>query len=164
MNADHPQILVGACGAGVYYGVQGRATQRVVPTLARLTEDFLASRPAQPAICIDLNGAAWIDSTFAGWLVGLHKRIGDGLSLANCGERCRVSLERLQLSGRFTLTEMAAPGALRPVNCATSDRPDRPALELMLAAHEALAGVDAQNQRIFGPIAHVLRSQLQAKA
>ncbi len=164
MSADNPQVFVGAAASGVYYGVLGRATQRVVPTLARLSEDFLASKPAAPAICIDLNGATWIDSTFAGWLVGLQKRIGNGLQLANCSERCRTSLERLQLNGRFALTELAPPAELRPVNCATSDRPDRAALELMLAAHEALAGVDAQNQRIFGPIVQVLRSQLQAKA
>lgn len=164
MSADNPQILVGAGSAGVYYGVQGRATQRVVPTLAKLADDYLAAGATQPTICIDLGGATWIDSTFAGWLVGMHKRIGGGLQLANCGERCRISLERLQLNGRFTLTELAPPPELRSVNCATSDRPDRAALELMLAAHEALAGVDAQNQRIFGPITQVLRSQLEAKA
>ncbi|HMQ17407.1 MAG TPA: hypothetical protein PKC49_15690, partial [Phycisphaerae bacterium] len=111
-------------------------------------------------------GCDWIDSSFAGWLLGLRKkpaRRAGHLRLANCSPRCRVSLERMRLAGLFEYVESAAPESLSALACTTTDRPDAQALRVMLAAHEELAASNEQNARVFGPIADMLRRQLESR-
>ncbi len=165
MSADSPEVAVGTVAGGLYLGLLGRATQWTCPTANQLVDDYLATRPQPPLVVIDLNGCEWVDSTFAGWLVGLNKRverIADGhVSLTGCSERCRASLERMQLTSLFRFETIAAPVETRTVSCATTDRPTREELKLMLAAHEALAAVSEKNAEVFGPIAAMLREQME---
>jgi anti-anti-sigma regulatory factor len=165
MGADFPEIAVGTADGGLYLGLLGRATQRTCPTADRLVSDYLASRPARSRIVVDLAGCEWVDSTFAGWLVALNQRIersaGGRVSLTGCSERCRTSLERMNLASLFRFETVAAPAETRTVRCATGDRPTREELKLMLEAHEALAAVSEKNAEVFGPIAAMLREQLE---
>lgn len=165
MGADTPEILVGTLDDGLYIGLEGRATQRVAPTVDRLVEAYLATPPTAISVRLDLHGCNWVDSTFAGWLVAIQKRLakfaGAQLLLVRCSERCRASLDRLNIEQRFAFTFANPPPNARPIPCASSDRPSREDIELMLRAHEELAQVSEQNKRVFGPVVELLKRQLQ---
>lgn len=160
MGADSPEIMVGQVDGGLYLGLLGRATRRVCPTVDRVVADVLAANPGAP-VTLDLTSCAWVDSTFAGWLLGLLRRCGRGVRLAGCSERCRVSLERMQLRDFFEFCEVAAPADTAAVACPETDRPDPNQLKLMLAAHEQLASLGGSNARVFGPVVAALRAQLE---
>ncbi|MEP0846747.1 MAG: STAS domain-containing protein [Phycisphaerae bacterium] len=165
MGADSPEIEIGALDGALYVGLGGRATQRTCPTVDRLVNDYLATQPGAPRVVIDLLGCEWVDSTFAGWLLAMQKRFqrvpGARLELANCGERCRASLRKMQLGELFSLVDADPPEACRPIHCSTTDRPTKNDVQLMIAAHEALASVSADNARVFAPIVQILQQQLQ---
>lgn len=165
MGADTPEIAVGTVQGGLYLGLAGRATQRTCPTAGQLVGDYLSTHPPEPKIVIDLDGCGWVDSTFAGWLVGVNRRIehlpGGQLCVAGCSDRCRKSLEKMHLARLFRFETIEAPAETRIVACVTSDHPTKEELELMLEAHESLAGLSEQNQRVFGPIAAMLRQQVE---
>lgn len=165
MGADTPEIAVGTVRDGLYLGLLGRATQRTCPTADQLVEDYLASRPPSPVVAVDLSGCEWVDSTFAGWMVGLSRRmdrIGGGqMYVVGCGERCRTSLERMGLTELFQFEQIDAPPETQAVPCATSDQPTREELKLMLAAHEALIALGPENERVFTPIVSMLRARIE---
>ena len=165
MGADTPEIMVGTAEGGLYLNPLGRATQRTCPTADQLTNEFLASCPQSPIVVIDLAGCEWLDSTFAGWLVGLQRRMsripGGSVTLCHCGDRCKGSLERMKLTGLFNFENVEVPTETQPIPCTTSDQPSKEELKLMLAAHETLAGVSAENEQIFTPIAATLRHQIE---
>lgn len=166
MSVDRPVLSLGLCPSGLYIGLNGRATLRVCPTLDHLVGEYLASDCGVGALVFDLSGCEWVDSTFAGWLLALHRRTRRSrtarLVLTGCSQRCLASLDRMQLAGMFTFEAVAAPAELREVPCATSDRPDRESIQRMLAAHEELAALSESNARTFGPIVAMLRRQLDA--
>ncbi len=58
---------------GLLIRVQGRGTMRESPGLRRLTDHCL-DRDPPPAIVVDLTVCEYLDSTFLGCLVGLHRR------------------------------------------------------------------------------------------
>jgi anti-anti-sigma regulatory factor len=164
MGADSPAMRVGYLNGGLYVHVNGRATQRLCPTLERLVQAHVEAQPQGVTITLDLDGCVWVDSTFAGWLLGVRRQLqsrGGSLWLANVSERCRASLLKMQLNELFEFTEAAAPSETSVVTCATGDRPDRETLEIMLHAHESLAAMGGENARVFAPVVAVLRKQLE---
>ncbi len=165
MGADTPEVHVGTIEDGLFIGLNGRATQRVCPTINRLVEAYLTSPPTAVSVTLDLSGCNWVDSTFAGWLVAVQRRLakhpGARLLLAHASERCRASLDRLNIEHRFEFNFTPPPANARPIPCTSSDRPSRPDMELMLRAHEELAAVNEQNGRVFGPVVELLKRQLQ---
>jgi anti-anti-sigma regulatory factor len=166
MGADTPEVTVGTVEGGLYIGMLGRATQRTCPTADQLVSDYLSSRPDRPVVVLDVTGCDWIDSTFAGWLIQAHKRLGRAgggrLLISGCGERCRRSLEKMRLAELLEFQEFEPPEELQPVSCTTGDAPGKDELKLMLEAHEALAGVSPENEQVFTPIATMLRGQLES--
>jgi anti-anti-sigma regulatory factor len=165
MSDQAPEIGVGSAAGGLYLAVNERATQRVCSTADRLVSDYLATRKTNPNVTVDLTGCAWVDSTFAGWLIGLRERLqrtaGGSLHLVGCSQRCQASLEKMHIAGLFEFAAAEPPEHVRPVPCGGSDRPDRDMLEIMARAHEELAAIDEQNRAVFAPIAEHLRLQLE---
>ncbi len=164
MSEETPQIEIGNLDGALYIGLSGRATQRTCPTAAALIQEYLNAHAEAPKVTIDLSGSEWVDSTFAGWLVGLQRRMARGggtLRLANCSPRCRGSLEKLQLAELFQYAAATRPQEARRVECAGSDRPTRRSVELMIEAHQSLCAVGPANARMFEPIVRVLQEQLK---
>lgn len=165
MTEPAPTVSVGSIDGGLYLGLHGRSTHATCPTTDSLIHDYLASEPSSPTVLIDLAGCDWIDSTFAGWLAGLRKRLarlGAGrMCLLRCPDACRESLDRMNLASLFEFAEHEPPAEVREVSASVTTPPDRHALELMLQAHEQLAEIDARNARVFGPIADLLKEQLR---
>ena len=162
MGADQPTIAVGTSGSDLFVSVRGRATQRTCPTIEEVVTCYLSSGGSR--VTVELAGCDWVDSTFAGWLVSLHKRLrgarDGGLRLAGCSPRCRASLDKMHLCDLLSFAEQPPPAEMREVPCATTDRPDHECLRLMLKAHEELAELGEANRRVFGPIVAMLRRQL----
>ena len=167
MQVANPEIVCGVTEAGLYLHVGGRATHRVCPTMDKLVLDYLAAQPERPVVALDLEGCTWLDSTFSGWLIGLRKRLATKragrLLLSRCSPQCRRTLERIRLAELFEYADVTPPKDTQRLPCPGSDQPDRQTIEYMLAAHEALAATDAGNQQTFGPVAEVLRRQLDQK-
>ena len=114
----------------------------------------------------DLRECGWVDSTFAGWMIGLHKRLkqadGDGaLRVVGWSDGCRESLERMNLCRLFEQGPSNEPRHFRVLEYPAADSPDRAAIELMAKAHRELAEMDDENRRVFGPIADMLEQQLE---
>lgn len=170
MSMSTPQLGIGTLDGGLYLAFQGRATHRTTPTANQIVRDFLTAHPDAPGLVIDLGGCAFVDSTFAGWLITLHKRIvqsakGEGgqIFLANCSPRCRKSLERMHLAELFAYVELEPPPAAE-VACCGGEQPTRAELELMRAAHAELASLDEENARVFRPIVDMLEQQLAGRS
>jgi len=160
MPGDSRAIGVGTLDGGLYLHVRGESTRAVCATADRVAGDFLATQPPTPRITIDLAGSDWVDSTFAGWLAGVYKRLGETrerVRLLHCSKGCRGSLERMRLAALFTFPARAAPPALREVPLLDESASEQALHALMLRAHEELALVDDENARIFKPIADMLR-------
>ena len=165
MSDQTPAIGVGSAAGGLYLAVNERATQRVCSTADRLVSDYLAAHKTEPSVTLDLTGCDWVDSTFAGWLIGLRKRLqrtaGGKLCLVGCSPRCQASFAKMRIAALFEFAAAQPPEHVRPVPCGGSDRPDRDTLEIMARAHEELAAIDEENRAVFAPIAELLRRQLE---
>ncbi|MBN2445494.1 MAG: STAS domain-containing protein [Phycisphaerae bacterium] len=166
MNMDALEIAVGSVAGGLYLGFEQRATQQTCPTGSRLVEDYLTGQAEQsPRITIDLGSCTWVDSTFAGWIIMLHRRLSPGkcVRIANCSDACLDSLQRLRMDKLFEFVDIAPPGATRKVACAVGEKPSPADLELMLRAHEELAALGGDNARVFTPIVETLRRELRRR-
>ncbi len=165
MSDQAPELGVGSAGGGLYLALNGRATQRVCTTADQVVSHYLAAHQAQPSITLDLTDCAWVDSTFAGWLVGLRERLkrtaGGKLCLVGCSPRCQASFAKMRIAALFEFTAAHPPEHVRPVPCGGSDRPGRDTLEIMVRAHEQLAAIDEENRAVFAPVAELLRRQLK---
>ncbi len=160
---------------GIHYGVRegqfflaidGAATYQVSVTVDALVQKYLDHHPPQPSVALDLNGCAFIDSTFAGWMIKLHRRMAQlqgHLIVSRCPGVCRCSLQTMGLTALFEFDTVPPPTRLRHLDCADSAA-DTEALELMLHAHEDLAHVSSSNGRVFNPIAESLRKELEKRS
>ena len=161
MSADRPEITVGSCGDALYIDVRGRATQRICPTADKLVRSYLEAHGAAATVIVDIGGCGWLDSTFAGWLAGLHKKLPGRVTITGCGDNCHNSIARMNLQDLFQFADVPAPAESETITCLTRDQPTKPELQLMLSAHEQLAAVSDSNARIFSPIVEMLRRQLE---
>lgn len=163
MSLQAPILAIGQLDGALYVALRGRATQRTCPTVEQLVGAFLEANPRGARVVLDLEGAEWVDSTFAGWLIGVARRAargGGSVVLGNASPRCAASLDKMHVTSMFTLAAVTPPAETRAVECPGDDRPDPARLKLMLQAHQELAALDAQNATVFGPIVAALQAQL----
>lgn len=156
------KIKVGSLDGALYICVGGRATRAVCPTATRIVDDYLAVHGTGAMVIIDLSGCEWVDSTFAGCLVALRKRLtGDGrVQLTGCSEICRGSLARMRLDTLLDLVALDPPEKLTEIACTPREKPTPDDIRLMLDAHRALMKLGPENERVFGPIVQMLEAQL----
>lgn len=165
MDTDKAEIRFGTCADGLYLAIDGAATRRVCAAAGRLVSDYLAANPQAPGILLDLGSAAWVDSTFAGWILQLRQQVGTlsggSLCLADCSPDCWTSLDNMRLTALLNRRDVARPAKLSAVACPEGQLSDHAMLELITRAHEELAALDEDHRRVFGPIATRLRSELE---
>ncbi len=128
-------------------------------------DDFLATQPSKPVVIIDLDSCGWVDSTFAGWLIKLRKRLAPmqgRIVVSRCPDSCRSSMETMGLTNLFHFHDLTPPPNLTPVKCPEAEM-DAGTIEFIASAHEDLAEVDSQNQAVFGRIAEELRKELERR-
>ena len=166
MDEKAHEISYGCVGEALFVQFTGEGTRDTCKAADRLVTDFLAAHSRSPSIVFDLRACGWVDSTFAGWMVGLNKRLkkadGDGgLRVVGWSDECRDSLARMNLCRLFEHRDADQPEHIRVLDYPGNEPPDRAAIELMAGAHRELAELNDENRRVFGPIADMLEQQLR---
>ena len=149
----------------LYLAFEGAASHRVSLAIEHLAADFLDQHPARPEVVLDLGACSFLDSTFAGWMIMLQKRVrqaGGRVVVSRSSDSCRSNLTMLGLTSLFEFTAVVPPGNTERMAC-DDDACDAEAIEVMLHAHEDLAEVNADNRRVFTPIADTLRQELHKR-
>lgn len=170
-RAAETAVEIGTAEGRLCVRIRGPAVHSAALLLDRLLNDYLAAHAAGPSVAIDLTHSPWIDSTVAGWLLKLRGRIAGcngTLGLAGCSEPCRESLHRMRIATLFEAVTIPEPREWRalPTGVAASGvqgeigGAQHEAMRLMTEAHAALAAVDEENRRVFGPIAEMLGRQI----
>jgi anti-anti-sigma regulatory factor len=161
-GSNLPEVGCAADGLRLYLAFDGGATHRTSLTAERLVSRFLAGGPDRPTLILDLDGCMWVDSTFAGWMIGLRQRlseVGGCLILSGCSGACRSSLEVMGLTSLFEFRALPRPPQMERVPC-PEEGADEPTIEFMLEAHQKLAEVSPENREVFARIAEELRREL----
>ncbi len=159
-------IRYGCRDGGLYVRFGGEATRESCLAADRLVRDYIQTHGEAPVVIVDLARCGWVDSTFAGWMVGLHKRLRAcgqqaELRLADLSAESRESLERMHLTSLLKCGAYPPPKQLRSLECdAPPASADRESIALMARAHRELAKVDEENRRVFEPIACMLEAKL----
>lgn len=149
----------------LYVAVCGDATHRISLTVEYLVCEFLATEPAQPEMVLDLEGCAWIDSTFAGWMIKLRKRLAavrGQVLVSRCPKAARDSLEVMGLARLFDFRDVPAPAKTSQIDC-SDEHLDADTIAFMLEAHQGLADLNPDNKRRFTPITESLRRELRKR-
>ncbi|MFQ5489974.1 MAG: STAS domain-containing protein [Phycisphaerae bacterium] len=165
MNSSNAGICFGMCGDGLHVAFDGEATRHASHAADRLICDYLTANHGSAKIVLDLGAVSYMDSTFAGWMLKLRRKMselaGGSLSMSDCSERCQRVLDGMQIASLIQRQDVPRPEKTSRVACRAGDLPERALLELMASAHEELASLDEQSRRVFGPIAEALRKGLQ---
>ncbi|MBK9119565.1 MAG: STAS domain-containing protein [Phycisphaerales bacterium] len=157
-----PRIAFARSAEQIYLHVGGQATHRVALVADALTQELLARVVDRPAVILDLSGARFLDSTFAGWLLRLRnqlRRIDGQLVLTGTGDGGAGALQTMGLAELFHCREITPPPRLQAVPC-PEEEIDVPTIEFMLHAHEELAAESPANAGAFEAIAAQLRREL----
>lgn len=166
MDARAPEISYGCADDGLYVRIAGAATRDVCPAAEKLVGNYLAAHAQAGRLLIDLSDCGWVDSTFAGWMVGLRKRLaasagGAKLYLTGVSSGCSRALGGMHLHALFEQRPCCRPRHLRTLEVRPGGELTRDLVEMMARAHRELASVDEENRRVFAPIADVLERTLQ---
>ncbi len=148
--------------------VEGRGTMRESPLLQDFAGECLQGT-ASPLV-VDLSACGYLDSTFLGCLVGLHRRFGGGdpprFVVAAGPAECQRLLAPLQLHRVLTVIDEAPPtSAVWLTLCDAGPRsPESDAGQLgrhLLECHRRLAELGGANEAVFGPIVEQLADDLE---
>jgi len=115
--ANFSTLKVNRTGAGYRIRIEGRGTLRESPTFHAFVKHVLESEPV--AALVVLSGCDYLDSTFLGGLIDLHRRYGEATPprlglVANPDVRRRL-LEPNCLDGLFHYVEDEPGGAVEDV-------------------------------------------------
>jgi anti-anti-sigma factor len=160
--AQSTQITVGRTADGYLLCLEGRATMRESPAVAQFVTHLLET--SSGSLTIDLAQCQYIDSTFLGCLLALHRRFGMAPAprflVARPSERCRQSLSSTRLDVVLHIVD-AAPdvvGDLRPVPLSVFETRD---LSLhVMECHRLLAELGGPLADAFARVADQLAREL----
>jgi anti-anti-sigma regulatory factor len=164
-------IHVASTAGGFVARIEGWGTMRESPLLQEFACECLEGDPVP--LVVDLADCTYLDSTFLGCLVGLHRRFSrDGapqfLVAASAAQRQRL-LAPLQLHQILKLIDEAPPEAgdwltLCPADQAAPANGPRQAGRHILECHRRLAEMGGENEAVFAPIVAQLAYELQERA
>jgi anti-anti-sigma regulatory factor len=161
-----PKIHVAVAKERLYLEVEPRATHDASLVAESLVANFLAYHPDHPQIVMNLGSCVLVDSTFAGWMLRLRRRLSelDGRTIISaCSEQCRSTLNTMGLTSFFAFEQIEPPQQTQEITCDGLDEDSPEAIELMLRAHEDLAETSPNNKETFKPVADLLRRELDKK-
>jgi anti-anti-sigma regulatory factor len=165
-GSDSPRVRYAAAPGQLYIAFHDGAVHKASVTAEKLVEGFLSGAPQTPAVILDLSSAGWLDSTFAGWMIRVSRRVaplGGSVVVSRCPEGCRSSLDVMGLTDMFSFVDVEAPPGLTEQVC-PEFAADAGTIALMAEAHELLADVSPENERVFRRIAEALRRELEDKS
>jgi hypothetical protein len=163
-------ISLGQSDDGVFVKIDGPATMALSAGFAALCEE--CRRQFARPIYIDLSTCEWLDSTFAGCLVGQRVKTGasdgagdgSGFTVIGSSEPCREVLTKMGLAP-LLLSDAPPPSpppdAFAAVTAQTFS--SEHVTETVIDAHDHLAGINDTNREVFGRIADAFRADLRRK-
>ncbi len=166
MPAPQANMLLGQNDGGVFVKIDGSATMALSAGFAALCDEC-RSRFGRP-IFVDLSSCDWVDSTFAGCLVGQTVKARDadspGFSLVSPSDACCSVLTKMGLAPLLLANVPPAPPlpeAFSPVTTQTYSA--ERVTETVIDAHERLAEASETNREVFGRVADTFRADLERK-
>ena len=166
MRADAPgsMLRVGRTASGFVVQVEGRGTLQESPALQEFALQSLDGQCEPGRVVVDLSHCDYLDSTFLGCLVTLHRRYNrtppHRFQVAAPQDRCRKLLGPSHLHELLDVTEVCP----EPVTDVLEvSRPTLPALDLgrhIMECHRRLAELGGVQASAFRAIADQLASEL----
>ena len=157
------RLMWGRTGDGYVLRVDGRGTLRESPTLREVGASCLDD-DSDTRLTVDLSGCDYLDSTFLGCLVALHKhgsRQGrDRFVIAAPSERRRALLSATALDRYFCQRDVAPEALERPL-ALCPDQLDARSLGLhVLECHRELAKLEGPGYVEFARLSDRLAQEL----
>jgi anti-anti-sigma regulatory factor len=157
--AGRSLVEVGRTGDGFLMRIVGRGTMRESLAFHDQMIDCLAQESVK--LVVDLNDCDYLDSTFLGCLVNLHRRLGaDRLQIAACEQRRKMLLSAMRLERFFTLVDAAPESVCCPTTISAEALDSRGLGRHAMNCHRELANLGGPNQAIFTRIADQLAQEL----
>ena len=165
MSAPSSAVNVARTSDGACVRIEGRGTMRESPAVMDFATRTLEAGAA--AVVIDLTGCDYLDSTFLGCILGLHKRFGAArpprLLVASSAQTSRKLFGPTRLDKLLNITPAPPPvvgawQALAPAGMKPKDL-TRHGME----CHRRLAEVEGPAQAAFQRIAEGLARDLEAQ-
>lgn len=165
-NADGPQsshIKVAATADGCLIRIDGKGTVRESRVVKDVAMRTLRDEPSA-VVVLDLSTCAYVDSTFLGCMMDLHRTAGgDGKRFAIAApvetRKKLLGIARLDRLLRGIDTAPAPAGDF--VSVPASDAPPREILRHVMECHQQLAQVDCPMKNIFARIATQMQRELE---
>ena len=154
-----------ACfGSGVWIRIEGRGDFHSSGALKQFVRSMI--QKGQNEYVIDLAGCEHMDSTFMGTLTGISQNLRDiaqgSLRVVNVSQRNVDLLENLGLSMLFKVESAASEMQIPPVEDVSLDilpETTEPQKEIVLSAHEDLAGANKSNAERFRDVLEYLKKE-----
>jgi anti-anti-sigma regulatory factor len=157
--AGRSTVELGRTGDGFLMRIVGRGTMRESLAFHEQMIDCLAQGSVK--LVVDLNDCDYLDSTFLGCLVNLHRRLGAERLLIAAGQQRRKSLlSAMRLERFFTLIEIAPESVCCPTAISSEVIDSRDLGRHAMNCHRELASLGGPNQAIFTRIADQLAQEL----
>jgi anti-anti-sigma regulatory factor len=143
----------------------GPATFSAVPGLTEFVGRIVDQGACE--VHLDLTACGWLDSTFAGTLVGLSKKKNRDrsvqLRLHSPSESCLEGLARMNLDKLFSIDASGAPDGADWEAIEGCDITKADLAEVVIRAHDDLSSADPGNRQ-FGRIAEAMREDVQPES
>lgn len=155
-------VRVARTDAGSIIRIEGRGTMRQSPTVREFACRLLGAEGG--VVELDLNACTYLDSTFLGCLLDLHKRFGvirpPRFQVAVTPAEARKLFGPTRLERFLNIAPTCAPvtGTWHslPTNAANAGEVARHVME----CHRALAQIEGPNQAVFAQIADQMAREM----
>jgi anti-anti-sigma factor len=146
----------------VYVRAEGHVTAALCPGLKSRVFARLDSAPPVERVRVDLSACEYMDSTFLGLIVGMHKRfapLGKGrIALLGANDAC---IGLLRTIGVLGLVELSGEEPMLPEGMERVAEGTRASAQFILDAHEELSGLSEENRARFAGLTAVLKGSLK---
>lgn len=140
----------------------GYVTAALCPTLKNKVYKQIDNDPQLTNIKIDLNPCNYMDSTFMGLLIGIHKyfikRRGKNIEILNPSHACYHLLKGLGIENILPITYDGDPfpGDMKQIT-----KEENSNAEFILNTHENLMQASPENRKKFAVLHEVLKKQIK---
>ena len=162
--AENSRSQVWACrtASGYLIRVNGHGTMRESLAVHEFADGFLGENGV--TLTIDLNACQFLDSTFLGCLVSLHKRCEQktpqGFRVAASEQKVKALLEPTRIHTLFSVTEDSEDVVGECVAITSEVQEPRDLGRHIMKCHRQLADIDGPDQDVFQRIADRLAREL----
>ena len=146
----------------IFIKAVGHITARLCPDLKNKIITLCEKADKLTDLFVDLSACEYMDSTFMGLLIGLHKKLSRDysikLTLLAPSESCLSLLKGLGLDRLLSISDEISivPDNLEPLYGSVSV-----STQLLLKAHENLMEVSEQNKKKFNLLHSILKERMR---